>query len=97
SVDLPQPEGPTRTQNSPSSIATSMPRTTSVEPKDLRTCLSATLAMLFFALLGGHLFYPPGWPPQGIGWDADRSRTACQRGTISRASDARRRRRCSSG
>src|SRR6186713_2281280 len=45
SVDLPQPEGPTRTQNSPSAIATSTPRTTSVEPKDLRTCLRATLAM----------------------------------------------------
>src|SRR5688500_10635809 len=47
SVDLPQPEGPTSTQNSPSSMATSTPRTTSVGPKDFRTCLRATLAILF--------------------------------------------------
>src|SRR6185503_5989803 len=46
SVDLPHPEGPTRTQNWPSSIDTSTPRTTSLEPKDLRTCLRATLAIL---------------------------------------------------
>src|SRR5712691_4577744 len=37
SVDLPQPEGPTSTQNSPSSTPTSTPCTTSVEPKLLRT------------------------------------------------------------
>jgi len=35
-VDLPQPEGPTSTQNSPSSTATSTPCSTSVEPKLLR-------------------------------------------------------------
>src|SRR5439155_712567 len=37
SVDLPQPEGPTSTQNSPSAMEMSTPCTTSVEPKDLRT------------------------------------------------------------
>src|SRR5258708_16771175 len=42
SVDLPQPEGPTSTQNSPSAIAMSTPCTTSVEPKDLRTPRSET-------------------------------------------------------
>src|SRR5258706_5910891 len=51
SVDLPQPEGPTSTQNSPSSIAMSTPCTTRVEPKDLCTPLSATAAMLFHRLL----------------------------------------------
>src|SRR6185369_6847547 len=45
SVDLPQPEGPTSTQNSPSAIDTSTPCTTSVEPNDLRTALSVTAAM----------------------------------------------------
>src|SRR3954469_9506956 len=44
-VDLPQPEGPTSTQNSPSAIDTSTPCTTCVEPKDLRTALSVTAAM----------------------------------------------------
>src|ERR1051325_2095825 len=54
-VDLPQPEGPTSTQNSPSSIDTSTPCTTSVEPNDLRTALSATAAMdgLVYLRLGG--------------------------------------------
>src|SRR5215831_4961425 len=42
SVDLPQPEGPTSTQNSPSSTATSTPYRTSVEPKLLRTPLRVT-------------------------------------------------------
>src|SRR5258706_10610310 len=45
SVLLPQPEGPTRTQNSPSAIETSTPCTTSVEPNDLRTALKVTAAM----------------------------------------------------
>src|SRR5882672_7518151 len=45
SVLLPQPEGPTRTQNSPSAIDTSTPRTTSVEPNVLRTALRVTAAM----------------------------------------------------
>src|SRR5258708_5016266 len=45
SVLLPQPEGPTRTQNSPSAIETSTPWTTSVLPNDLRTPLRVTAAM----------------------------------------------------
>src|SRR5258708_2673956 len=45
SVLLPQPEGPTRTQNSPSAIETSTPCTTSVEPNDLRTALRETAAI----------------------------------------------------
>src|SRR5678816_731911 len=44
SVDLPQPEGPTNTQNSPSSTATSTPCRTSVEPKNLRTPAKVTAA-----------------------------------------------------
>src|SRR6185436_18805827 len=51
SVDLPQSEGPTSTQNSPSSMAMSTPCTTAVEPKDFLTPLSATAAMLFARLL----------------------------------------------
>src|SRR5712691_11671829 len=46
SVDLPQPEGPTSTQNSPSSTPMSTPCTTSVEPKLLRTPERVTDAML---------------------------------------------------
>src|SRR5882672_4256828 len=45
SVLLPQPEGPTSTQNSPSAIDTSTPCTTSVEPKVLRTALRETAAI----------------------------------------------------
>src|SRR4051812_19068582 len=45
SVLLPQPEGPTSTQNSPSAIDTSTPCTTWVEPNDLRTALRDTAAM----------------------------------------------------
>src|SRR5207344_703794 len=52
SVDLPQPEGPTRTQNSPSAIDTSTPWTTSVEPNDLRTALRETAAMSGLVYLG---------------------------------------------
>src|SRR5574341_1283147 len=51
SVDLPQPEGPTSTQNSPSSMSMSTPCTTAVVPKDLRTPLRATAAMLVPRLL----------------------------------------------
>src|SRR5216117_67866 len=47
SVDLPQPDGPTSTQNSPSATVTSTACTTSVWPKRLRTCLSITSAMAF--------------------------------------------------
>src|SRR5437879_2309326 len=45
-VDLPHPEGPTRTQNSPSAISMSTPRITCVEPKLLRTALMLTAAIL---------------------------------------------------
>src|SRR4051794_27930216 len=37
SVDLPQPDGPTKTMNSPSAMSRSRPRNTSVRPKTLRT------------------------------------------------------------
>src|SRR5712691_6908393 len=56
SVDLPQPEGPTSTQNSPSSTPTSTPCTTSVEPKLLRTALRVTDAMRVFDLPGRRVF-----------------------------------------
>src|SRR5688500_15136151 len=46
SVDLPQPEGPTSTQNSPSAMAMSTPRMTCVEPKCLWTPAIETFAML---------------------------------------------------
>ena len=36
SVDLPQPEGPTNTTNSPSAMSRSMPLRTSSAPNDLR-------------------------------------------------------------
>src|SRR5438128_8724397 len=49
SVDLPQPEGPTRTQNSPSAISTSTPRMTCVEPKFLRTALMLTAAIFLLS------------------------------------------------
>src|SRR5207237_3663426 len=45
-VDLPHPEGPTRTQNSPSAMSMSTPRITCVEPKFLRTALMLTAAIL---------------------------------------------------
>lgn len=37
SVDFPQPEGPTKTMNSPGRISISTPLMTSKLPKDLRT------------------------------------------------------------
>src|SRR3954469_23724496 len=46
SVDLPQPEGPTSTTNSPSAISTLTPCSTSTGPKALRTFLIATDAIL---------------------------------------------------
>ncbi len=46
SVDLPQPEGPTSTTNSPSAMSTSTPRITSTVPKAFRTPRIVTLAML---------------------------------------------------
>src|SRR5690606_59058 len=45
SVDLPQPDGPTSTQNCPSSIATSTPRITGVVPNCLWTPAMVTAAM----------------------------------------------------
>src|SRR5882724_10638 len=53
SVDLPQPEGPTSTQNSPSSTPTSTPCKTSVEPKLLRTPERVTDAMRALDFPGG--------------------------------------------
>ncbi len=40
SVDLPQPEGPTKTTNSPSATSRSMPFSTSTLPKDFLTLSS---------------------------------------------------------
>lgn len=45
SIDLPQPDGPTRTQNSPSAMAMSTPRMTCVEPKYFWTALMVTAAI----------------------------------------------------
>src|SRR5690349_18035559 len=59
SVDLPQPEGPTRMTNSPSSISTLTPCRTSVEPNDLRTFRMETVAMMF-------LGYPPHRHGRGL-------------------------------
>src|ERR1051325_10889656 len=56
SVDLPQPEGPTSTQNSPSSTPMSTPCTTSVGPKLLRTALRVTDAMRVDDLPGRRVF-----------------------------------------
>src|SRR3954468_15157888 len=44
-VDFPQPDGPTKTTNSPSSIRRSTPRITFAAPKDLLTSLKTTSAM----------------------------------------------------
>ena len=46
SVDLPQPEGPTSTMNSPSAMSKLMPWMTFVEPKALATSLNETDAMV---------------------------------------------------
>ena len=45
SVDLPHPDGPTKTMNSPLRISRSIPRITSTAPKDLRRLLSLMFAM----------------------------------------------------
>src|SRR3954453_10343024 len=45
-VDLPQPEGPTSTTNSPSEMSTLTPCSTSKLPKDLRTFRMSTVAIL---------------------------------------------------
>ena len=44
-VDLPQPDGPTSTMNSPSPIARSAPGSTVVAPNLLTTFLSSTAAI----------------------------------------------------
>src|SRR5208283_1651092 len=46
SVDFPQPDGPTRTTNSPSATSIETPRTTSTAPKDLRTSRIANDAIV---------------------------------------------------
>ncbi len=46
SVDLPQPEGPTKTMNSPFSIARSTPLMMCASPKLLRMSLSSRNAMV---------------------------------------------------
>src|SRR5262245_46093641 len=52
SVDLPQPDGPTSTQNSPSAIATSTPRMTCVDPNHFSTLLMVTAAICSARLSG---------------------------------------------
>ena len=52
-VDLPQPDGPTKTQNSPSAISRSMPLMIEIDPKDFRTprnCTSASASLPLFQL-----------------------------------------------
>src|ERR1700741_2335166 len=46
SVDLPQPDGPTKTTNSPFSITRSRPGMMDVAPKDLETFLSVMFPMV---------------------------------------------------
>src|SRR6478752_6638510 len=60
SVDLPQPEGPTSTANSPSAISTLTPRITCVPPKCLWTFLIWTLAISSFH---DHVTRAPGGGP----------------------------------
>ena len=51
SVDLPQPEGPTKTTNSPSSISRSSSGMIVVAPKDFDTFVSLILSHCFLPLL----------------------------------------------
>ena len=48
SVDLPQPEGPTSTMNSPSEMSSEMPCRTLVLPKSFFTSLKETVAIYAF-------------------------------------------------
>src|SRR6476659_8043002 len=61
-VDLPQPDGPTSTTNSPSPMSTLTPWITSTAPKALRTSLMATGANVFLlpvlVLVGGRYRAP---------------------------------------
>src|SRR3954454_23137925 len=66
-VDLPQPDGPTRTTNAPSSIGTVTPCRTSKPPNDLRTSLICTDAIHIppndphaFGQAGRRFFLCPG-------------------------------------
>ncbi len=54
SVDLPQPDGPTSTVNSPSAMSNEMPWITFVVPKDFSTFLNDTEAMVSHALSSCH-------------------------------------------
>src|SRR5258705_317841 len=65
-VDLPHPDGPTKTTNSPSSIRTSTPWMTSMAPKAFLTSRIATEAMRFLpgcllALTDTHSSAPVGF------------------------------------
>src|SRR5688572_18895604 len=71
SVDLPQPDGPTRTMNSPSEMSSEMPCRTLVVPKDLWIESKPTVAIRLSSLL--HLrFNSPTCeprhhvPPEGV-------------------------------
>ena len=62
SVDFPQPEGPTKTTNSPSSISRSTPLITSTVPKDFLTWLSSTAVIAI--VLGHQPFTDPASRPR---------------------------------
>src|SRR5258708_27603193 len=64
SVDLPQPDGPTSTTNSPSPISTLTPWMTSMAPKALRTSRIATAAIPFLPAWAGAL--RPFGPRRGV-------------------------------
>src|SRR5215475_14719878 len=81
-VDLPQPEGPTRTTNSWSEISRSMPRTASTSSKRLTTLRSFTSAMS--SSLGTSTLRCPGGEAGDVvvhqeGVDDERRRGAQQR------------------
>src|SRR5690348_3287168 len=59
SVDLPQPEGPTMTMNSPSATSRSMPWITCTVPYCLVTLRNETVAMV--CALTGPVAPPPAW------------------------------------
>ncbi len=59
SVDLPQPEGPTSTVNSPSAMSKPMPWMILVEPKLFWTSRNETEAMVRAQLLTAPAVRPP--------------------------------------
>src|SRR3569623_1657668 len=70
-VDLPQPEGPTNTMNSPDLMVRSTPRMTSTVPNDLRTFLSCSSAIETYPLT------PPAVRPEMIlRWKINTSTTS---------------------